>query len=65
MPRGGRAQRRGGRYLDQLIRERGQDPHVCVRDAPTPNAIRKAAISNELPAGQITQVRVLDPYFYA
>jgi Nickel responsive protein SCO4226-like len=37
----------------------------CVYDAPTPDAIRKAAISNELPVDQITQVRVLDPYFYA
>jgi uncharacterized protein DUF4242 len=37
----------------------------CVCDAPTPEAIRKAAIGSELPAGQITQVRVPSPYFYA
>ena len=37
----------------------------CVYDAPTPEAIRKTAIRNELPVDQITQVRVLDPYFYA
>jgi hypothetical protein len=36
----------------------------CVYDAPTPEAIRKTAASNELPVDQITRVRVLDPYFY-
>jgi hypothetical protein len=36
----------------------------CVYDAPTPEAIRKTAIRNELPVDEITQVRVLDPYFY-
>ena len=36
----------------------------CVYDAPTPEAIRKTATRNELPVDQITQVRVLDPYFY-
>jgi hypothetical protein len=37
----------------------------CVCDAPTPEAIRRTAAANELPVDQITQVRVLDPYFYA
>ena len=37
----------------------------CVYDAPTPEAIRKTALRNELPVDEITQVRVLDPYFYA
>jgi Protein of unknown function (DUF4242) len=37
----------------------------CVYDAPTPEAIRKTAARNELPVDQITQVRVLDPYFYS
>jgi predicted amidohydrolase YtcJ len=37
----------------------------CIYDAPNPEAIRKTAASNELPVDQITQVRVLDPYFYA
>ena len=36
----------------------------CVYDAPTPEAIRKAAPGNELPIDQITQIRVPDPYFY-
>jgi hypothetical protein len=37
----------------------------CVYDAPSPEAIRKTAIRNELPVDEITRVRVLDPYFYA
>jgi len=36
----------------------------CVYDAPTPEAIRKTAARNSLPVDRITQVRVLDPYFY-
>ena len=36
----------------------------CVYDAPTPEAIRKTAARNDLPVDQITQVQVLDPYFY-
>lgn len=36
----------------------------CVYDAETPEAIRKTAARNCLPVEQITQVRVLDPYFY-
>jgi hypothetical protein len=36
----------------------------CVYDGPSPEAIRKTAASNDLPVDQITQVRVLDPYFY-
>jgi hypothetical protein len=37
----------------------------CVYDAPTPEAIRRSAARNELPVDSITQVSVLDPYFYA
>jgi hypothetical protein len=37
----------------------------CIYDAPTPEAIRKAAARNELPVDEITRVSVLDPYFYA
>lgn len=36
----------------------------CVYDAPTPEAIRKTGARNDLPVDRITQVRVLDPYFY-
>ena len=37
----------------------------CVYDAPNPEAIRRTAQLNDLPVDQITQVQVLDPYFYA
>jgi len=36
----------------------------CVYDAPTPEAIRRVAELNKLPVDRITEVRVLDPYFY-
>ncbi len=36
----------------------------CVYDAPSPEGIRKTASRNDLPVDQITEVRVLDPYFY-
>ena len=36
----------------------------CVYDAPSPEAIRKTSVRNALPIDRITQVRVLDPYFY-
>jgi hypothetical protein len=37
----------------------------CVYDAPTPEAVRRTAARNELPVDRITEVRVLDPYFYS
>ncbi len=36
----------------------------CIYDAPSPEAIRTAAKRNNLPVDSITQVSVLDPYFY-
>lgn len=36
----------------------------CIYDAPTPEAIHKVAGRNGLPVGRITEVGVLDPYFY-
>jgi Protein of unknown function (DUF4242) len=36
----------------------------CVYDAPSPEAIRKAARRSDLPVDRITRVRVLDPYSY-
>jgi hypothetical protein len=35
----------------------------CIYDGPSPEAIRKVAERNNLPVDQITEVRVLDPYF--
>ena len=36
----------------------------CIYDAPSPEAIRRAARRNHLPVDKITEVKVLDPYFY-
>jgi Protein of unknown function (DUF4242) len=36
----------------------------CIYDAPSPEAIRKVAQKNHLPVDKITEVSVLDPYFY-
>jgi hypothetical protein len=36
----------------------------CVYDGPSPEAIRRVAERNRLPVTAITEVPVLDPYFY-
>jgi hypothetical protein len=36
----------------------------CIYDAPSPQAIRDVAHANGLPADRVTEVNVLDPYFY-
>jgi hypothetical protein len=36
----------------------------CIYDGPSPEAIRIAAKRNGDPVDRITEVRVLDPYFY-
>jgi len=36
----------------------------CIYDGPSPEAVRSCAVANKLPVDRITEVRVLDPYFY-
>lgn len=36
----------------------------CIYDGPSPDSVRSAAERNGLPVDSITEVRVLDPYFY-
>ena len=36
----------------------------CIYDGPSPEAIRRAARRNNLPVDHITEISVLDPYFY-
>jgi hypothetical protein len=36
----------------------------CIYDAPAPEAIRLSASRCKLPVQRITEVRILDPYFY-
>jgi hypothetical protein len=37
----------------------------CVLEADSPEAIRATAARSGLPVDRITQVRLLDPYFYS
>src|SRR4051812_29815131 len=36
----------------------------CIYDGPSPSSIQKAAQANGLPVDAISEVRILDPYFY-
>lgn len=36
----------------------------CIYDGPSPEAIRAAATTNGLPVDRISEVTVLDPYFF-
>jgi Nickel responsive protein SCO4226-like len=36
----------------------------CICDAPSPEAIRRASRRNNLPIDRITDVRILNPFFY-
>jgi Protein of unknown function (DUF4242) len=36
----------------------------CVYDGPSPESIRRAASLNGLPVDMISEISVLDPYFY-
>jgi Protein of unknown function (DUF4242) len=45
-----------------VTQDRGKT--FCIYDGPSPEAIRKVAERNQLPVDQITEVSVLDPYFY-
>jgi hypothetical protein len=55
---------RGQLEPDRLFAALHHKKTFCIYDAPSPEAIRKAAKLNQLPADAITPVRVLDPYFY-
>lgn len=37
----------------------------CIYDGPNPEAIRRVAGKTNLPVNKISEVRVLDPYFYS
>ena len=36
----------------------------CIYDAPSKEAIKKSGKKNKIPVGKISEVSVLDPYFY-
>lgn len=37
----------------------------CIYDGPDPEAIRRTAKANGLPVDAITEITVLDPFFYS
>ena len=45
-----------------VTQDRGKT--FCIYDAPSPEAIRSVAEKNGLPVDTITEVSVLDPYFF-
>jgi Nickel responsive protein SCO4226-like len=52
----------GVTWMHSYVHEDGT--MLCVYEAPSPEAIRRAARQNSLPVDRITKVRVLDPYSY-
>lgn len=59
----GRNAEDGVTWLESYVRD-DRKKTFCVYDAPSPEAIRKTADRNGLPVDQITEVRVLEPYFH-
>jgi len=50
-------------WIHSYVSDDGKKTY-CAYDAPSPEAIRRSAKRNNLPVDRITEVRVLDPYFY-
>lgn len=53
----------GVTWLHSYVTDDGMKS-FCIYEAPTPEAVRKTAVRNDLPVDRITEVRVLDPYVY-
>lgn len=53
----------GATWLQSFV-SKDHKKTYCIYDGPNENAIRKAAERNGLPVQSITEVSVLDPYFY-
>ena len=50
--------------MGPLVLTTDKEKAFCVYDGPSPEAIRAAAELNGLPVDAISEVPVLDPYFY-
>jgi len=53
----------GAVWIHSFVSTDGKKSY-CLYDAPTPEAVRRAALRNSLPVDRITEVRLLDPYLY-
>ena len=58
------AQPVGAGHVGSLYVSADKKKSFCVYDGPSPEAIRRTASRSKLPVGRITEVCVLDPYFY-
>jgi hypothetical protein len=68
----------GNRLLQEVVANNAEDnvtwvhsyvnvektKSFCIYDAPSPEAVRRVAGKNNHPVDRITEVRVLDPYFF-
>ena len=50
-------------WIHSYVSEDGKKIY-CTYEAPSPEAIRRTSRRNKLPVDRITEIRVLDPYFY-
>ena len=50
-------------WIHSYISDDGKKSY-CICDAPSPEAIRRASRRNNLPVDRITDVSILDLYFY-
>ena len=55
--------KRGVHWVQSYVSGDGRKT-FCLYDAPSPEAVRRAAQDSDLPVERITEVRVLDPYFH-
>jgi hypothetical protein len=53
----------GVSWVHSYVAEDGRTS-FCVCDAPSPEAVRRAAARNRWPVDSLTQVGLLDPYFH-
>jgi hypothetical protein len=53
----------GVTWIHSYVSDDGKKSY-CIYDAPSPEAIRRAARRNNLPVDRISEVRILDPYFH-
>jgi hypothetical protein len=51
----------GVTWIQSYVDDGGRQTY-CIYEAPSPEAIRKAAAHNRLPVDRIVEVRILDPF---
>lgn len=54
----------GVTWVHSYVSTEANKKSFCIYDGPNPEAIRRVAARTNLPVNKITEVRVLDPYFY-